>query len=377
MLSFQQLNTPYTEAQAEAVIIQRLSEIGFASKGWQSGSAQLTFVKLGAWGFSAGSRVVQALLRAAFNELSTGDFLTRFSYSHYDNIRAHAVAFRYACTLTVAAGEGPHTVEAGDIVATNGVHFYRNVDDGGVTYPVDLTDAAPVMLTLEAEKPGRDQAAGDGTITTLVTSLAGVTIDNPEPSLIRAGSDEESDAALRARNRTKWALLAVDMPEDGYTNTALGALPNGRIAVDSSNPRGPGTVDIYIAGESDAAGVDDVTAVDEAIQARRAVTADVEVIAAAATSVVVSGIVYARAPATIPAVREAVKSYVNALPIGGMRLTPSTNGVPEDGITAAIHSVAGVQNVDLTSPLVDIHLPDFGIARATDGTLAGLVMVQV
>src|SRR5262245_41559279 len=114
MLSYQQLSTPVTEDEATAEILDRLAELGFASKGWQSGSVQLTLVKLLGWLFAQFTTFVAAIVVAVFNDTSTGEFLTRFSRSHYANERGAAVAAQYRVRHTVAAGEGPHDVEAGD-----------------------------------------------------------------------------------------------------------------------------------------------------------------------------------------------------------------------------------------------------------------------
>jgi len=140
-------------------------------------------------------------------------------------------------------------------------------------------------------------------------------------------------------------------------------------------------VDVYIAGEEDVAGDSDRDAVDELLQARRGVTVDLETIKSAMTDIVVAGIVYIKAPATIEAIKEAIQAYVNVLPIGGEELTTTTNGVPRDGIEAAIRSVSGVKNVALTTingvAADDVELPTFDIAHSTLANLAGLTATSV
>lgn len=370
MLSFEQLSTPVTEAEAEAEIIARLAELGFSSKGWQSGSVQLTFVKLLAWLYARFTTFVAALLLGAFNDTSTGEFLTRFSASHYDNTRKAAVAFQYTIRHTTAAGEGPHTIGVGDLVATNGVYTYRNIEAG------ELTSAAPVDLIYQAEVPGAAPVAADGTITTLLTPVSGVTTTNPAESTVQAGADEESDLELQLRNRTKWGLLSINVPADGYKNIALQTTGVGRVAVDDSNPRGPYTIDVYIAGPSAQAGSEAVTTTQTNIDARKSITADVGVIDAPVQVVTVSGIVYYKAAfAGAPeAIDEAVTAYITTLPIGGEELTALTRGIALDALYVEIRKVSGVQNVDLTSPSADLVLSPFRICSVN---LSGLTKLPI
>jgi hypothetical protein len=243
MLTLEQLTTPITEAEAEAEVIQRLSELGFASKGWQSGSMALTLgVKLPAWLISRFTRYINAVAKAGSNETAEGDFQTRFSRSHYANERKVSVAAQYTVRHTVASGEGPHTgIQLGDLIASNGTHTYRNVTTA------DLTSAAVVDLVYEAEEPGSAANTEDESITELVTPLAGVTITNPLGSILRAGSDKEQDAVLRTRNTDRWSQLSIEAPADGYRGVCLGVEGVDRCEVDDTNPRGPYTIDIYVA----------------------------------------------------------------------------------------------------------------------------------
>lgn len=386
MLSFDQLNDPPSDAELEQQIIDRLDELGFASKGWQSGSAQLTIgVKLPAWLYAKFAQMVRTVLRSGFNDTAEGDFLTRFSKSVYQNTRKPAVAARYTVRHTVAVGEGPHTIDVGDLSATNGTHVYSNIDDGSIAYPVVLSSAAPVDITYEAEKPGAGANTADGTITQLITTVAGLTITNPRPSQLVAGANEEADdgpaggstGGIRLRNSTRWVTLAIDMPADGYKNIALGVSGVGRVAVDAQNPRGPGTVDVYIAGNDAPAGPTDVTNCQTAIDARRSITANVLVILPSNQTIVVSGIVYV-APAYLTGaqakVEQAVRDYINVIQIGGDELDGLTWGVAEDAIKAAIRAVPGVKNVDLTAPLTDFVMNPYGLAVAD---VTGLVVQRL
>lgn len=361
MLSYEQLSTPTTEAEAEAAIIARLSELGLASTGWQSGSVQLTFVKLFAWLWAEITTFIAALVIGVFNDTATGEFLTRFSASHYDNTRSPAVAAQYSVRFTTAAGEGPHSVEIGEIVVSNGLYEYRNTEAG------TLTSAAPVSLVCEAEIAGEDGGTAVNTITTMVTPIAGVTCTNPDLAPVRAGANEESDDELRERNVAGWSELAIDMPADGYKGVALRVESVARAAVDDTNPRGPGTVDVYVAGESTLVGAPVLANVQLALDARRSVVADVDALDPTPVTVTVAGIVYVRssyASSALVAIRDAVETLINTAQIGGSTLGGSVRGIAEDEIIATIRAISGVVDVDLTDPTADIELDPFDLAVA-------------
>lgn len=367
-LSYAQIDAGTTEAEAEAEIIQRLSELGFASKGWQSGSVQLTIgVKIPAWIYSKWSVFAQTILRGMHNETATGEFLTRFSKSQYDNTRKPAIAAQYTVRHTTASGEGPHSVAIGDLIATDGISVYRNIEGG------TLTSAATVDLVYECEIPGSDGNTNDGAIVTLTTPLAGVTITNPAPSQVIAGADEEQDPELVVRNTTRWGTLSINQTGDGWRNVALSVTGVGRSAVDDTNPRGPYTLDLYIAGATSAAGSGLAAAVQALVDERKSPTDDIVTLDAPSTAVVVSGNYYYQTGKTgVPAaVQSAIEAYVNASPIGGYQLTSSLKGIDRAGITGAIRSVSGVTNVDLTAPTSDIILPSFNIAAVNTAALVG------
>ena len=378
MLSFQQLTTPVTSDQMEEEIIQRLSEIGFSSRGWQSGSPQLSMVKLLAWLSSRFTVYADAIARAGVNDTATGDFLKRYSLSQYQNTKKPAVAEQQLIRHTTLAGQGPYPVDIGDLKATDGKTVYVNIEAG------TLTSAAPVNLIYEAEIPGAAGHAGPNTIVDLVSTVAGVTITNPDAIPVRGGADEESDKSLRERNSTRWATLAIDMPADGYRNVALGVDGIERVAVDDTNPRGPGTVDVYVAGAAGPADPGAQANAQLAIDKRRSVTAKSSGITSgvivqlpSTVSVVVAGIVYVDASYIAGAqdlVRAAVEDYINAVDIGGESLDGVHRGITEDGITAAIRAVTGVKNVDLTAPLADLPLNAFDLAVPNTSALFAQVL---
>lgn len=380
MLTLSQLRTPIARNDALDSVLAVLKSLGFATGSWQSGSVQRTLVEGTAEVWSALSQGVAALADMAFNETSTGSFLSAFSRSHYANLRVGAVHTEGLVVLTGGAVGPPHTVTAGQLIAADPVtgYTYRNIAGGTVPASGTLT------LTFRAEVAGAARNIANGALTVLKTPLAGVAISNPDPGsgtwITTQGLDEESDERLRLRNSSRWATLAYATPADGYVHLALAADTDvTRVLVDDSNPRGPGTLDVYIARATGVASGSDETTVQAYINTRRPVSADPLVIAAPASAQPVAGTVHITAALNTPAkhaeIAAAIDTYINSLPIGGevipgVPLPPGTSGfLVHSELVGAMTDVEGVRRVALTTPTADVAIVSFTLATPGTKTL--------
>ncbi len=380
-LSFAQLTTPVTRDEAQADLLALLEAAGFRATTWQQGSVPYTLVMLGAHLFSKASAFWGAIAKQGFVGLATGEGLTRLSASHYDNTRQVAIAAQIRGRFTTASGEGPHAVDVGDVVISDASgHTYRNVAGLGVVYPVNLTSAAPVDLLMEAESSGAGHNVGDGTVTQMVTTYAGVTVSAPSSvggsSIVRAGVDEESDASLELRDETKWGTLAVENIKAGTINVALNAADAiEKVALDDANPRGAGTVDVYIAAAAGVSGGSDVTAAQTALDARffgnTGSPPRVQAKASVGAALSITGTVYYNSGYSSADVQAAVEAsllaFIKATPIGGWDYSPGpANVVRVNDIEDAIKStlIAGakpVKTVTITTPAADVPVSTFDV----------------
>src|SRR5690606_14203909 len=169
-LSYEQLTTPITEAQAEEDLIESYSDMGFTATSWQSGSDQLTTLKVMARLWSKVAEYATTIAKMGNNEDAEGVALERYSKSVYDNNKVKATKTVGKMRFTTASGEGPHTVNLGDIVVTDGTSTYRNTEAG------NLTSASPVSLTMEAEVAGSASVIPPNSALTMVSSFAGVPV---------------------------------------------------------------------------------------------------------------------------------------------------------------------------------------------------------
>jgi hypothetical protein len=367
-----------THDQAKQSLLNLLDGVGFTATSWQEGSIPLAFVEIGARIWSDLSKVAVTLKRAGFNSTAEGEGLTRFSKSHYNNDRFPAQTAQRLITLSCSADEGPYAIDIGDVViaAPQGQTF-RNIDGNDVVYPAALPSGGTLQLLFEAEVAGASHTLSTGALLPpngrLVTTYAGVEISADIQS--REGVNEESDARLRRRNETKWALLTgFELIDAAVEHIVLTVAPGiESVAVNSTNPRGPGTFDVYVAGSLTIAGDAEVEAAHAALQ-RYVMDPDpanvVWVRKADAVPLTLQGTIYhdARYPsADVRAATEAaLLEFIRVIPLGGFDYTPfPANTVPKNNIEAAITAatIGGtrvVKTVVLNVPTVDLPVPSFG-----------------
>lgn len=374
-----------THDQAKQSKLEQLDAAGYTATSWQEGEPGLAHVELSAEIDVQASKVAVMLKEGALVPTATGEALTRLSKSHYDNDRTGSVTAQRRITLACASGAGPHTFNASDLVLAHpDGNTYRLIDNGdpGVVFPVTLPGGgSQADLIFEAEIAGTSANKQDGSVTQLVTTLAGVTVVGDVSE--RDGADQEADTTLRTRDYTKWALLTqYELIDDAVVNICLTATDSVTgVAVDSTNPRGAGTFDVYMAGELGTASAGDITKAQAAIDARvfgsSATPKTAIVYGAPETPLSIAGIVYYKGsyePTEMEtATLVALEEYVKLVPLGGYNFYPGPNAVvPINDVEDEIRAVTiGEQRVEktvvLTAP-VDLSVVSFG--KVTLGTIA-------
>lgn len=365
MLSFEDLQTPLKKSEVLEWGIDTLKAFGFQTTGWQAGRIQLSLLETFSTLFSDASEVVSTLAKAGTNETAEGVALILYSKSRFDNDIIAAVKTAGPMVLTNAGTSG-HTIQVGQLVAkdTTGTRLFVNTTGGSLAAGGTLT------LQWEAQKAGSNYNVGNNTVTTLTTPIAGVSISNPDSGsgvwFTTVGADQELDRTLRVRNSTKISTLALEWVEARYIFEALG-LGARKVLIDAANPRGPGSVDVYVA--SDYAIYDDATM--EEFQAAFAERTFQTESAWPVTDTPLPSHVYARKPLTYEidvqgviyydpqftaaqmqsAVRQALDDYLTLLNIGGTDLSPGpANVIPLNDIAETIERVKGVRTSTITVP---------------------------
>lgn len=215
-------------------------------------------------------------LTALYNEQDRIRLLYLFDASAFTDGEADALANSfgvYRLNATKATGEvifgstnlpaegSQYTIPVGTSIATSGdsgsALYFTTTSPGIITHTTPLnpsTNYYEVIVSVEADVVGSSQNVGPGALNTIVNSVSGVSLVYNTDSITN-GTDQETTASLL--ERTKRTLVGyVYGTKASFLNKAL-AYPKvtDAVVVDPNSEfsiRGPGTVDIYIVGDTPA-----------------------------------------------------------------------------------------------------------------------------
>ncbi len=327
-ISLADLIVRQTKAAIYATALSVAETLGLPVSSWQPGDPTRSVYHVVAEVLSTLESVVVEYISAAFLDTATGDWLTYLAKQGYDVDRVEATYAATSVTLTNAGG-GVYTLDAGDVTvkATASGKTYRNTSGG------TLSAGGTLTLDFVADEAGSASSAGAGDIDDLVTGLLGVTCSNASAAV---GTDEESDASLRARCRDKLGALSPNGPRAAYSYVArtpalagTSGVTRTRVFTDGAT----GVVTVYLAGPSGHVSTEDRDLVETAIltyAAPLAVTPDVVSADDLTVAVTYEIWVYKRVNRTSgqiqSAIQTALESTFAARPIGGDIIPPATTG---------------------------------------------------
>ena len=336
----QLLDPPDEDEELDTLLnapVDGLKDRGFPVTNWASGGVSRTLTQIEAKALADLWQLVRVLAMAGLLDLSPGtdpgspgDWLTPLALSAYQLARNAAVFARGTVTVSCASTAGPYTFTPGQLwfLAGDGVHRYNATNPSNVT----VTAGSSVDIPVVAESPGAAYNVPLSTSLTLVTPLPGVTAQFTDLGSgdwkTTQGADEESDASLRDRCRRRWATIGLQKTQAAYEFLATNAkdasghpvLGVTKAFVDDTNPRGPDTVDVYLAGDD--GGITDaptIAAVRTYVRDRQAASADVNVVGATNDTVALAAAVTVPAGTTAAvqaALSMALAEYQKGLAIG-------------------------------------------------------------
>lgn len=347
MPTLSELLTAKTATTILGELLAKMAAKGFELSDWFSGSVQRTLVEIDAEALAEAFKLIPLIAAAGFLDLATGAWLDLLAKSQYNLVRNPSVYTLGTITLTCAAGFGPVTVEAGDLIlATASGKQFRNTAGG------TIADGGTLVLAIKAESPGTLYNVPNASITKLLTPIPGVTANNPSGWLTTSGANEESDALLRERCRARWGDLtgSTATAYEYWARTASASVT--KVLILDQNPRGEGTVDVVIWGEGGLGG-DVVTTVDDYVQAKRPLCSNVEVYAADELVVTVTATIKVKAASRAAAEATALANLAQ------LQVDTAIGGTLRDEfILTAITSPAGVTEVTMTNPVGDTALDE-------------------
>lgn len=329
---------------------------------WQPGGVARALVEVDAEILADLTRSIHLLATAGFLGTAQGPWLDLKGESDYDEPRKPASLAVGKIRLQDAAGVGPVTVNAGQLIA---------VSAGGLEYANTAGGTLPLNGTLDlafaARGPGAAYNVPNNTITRLGTDLPGVAISNvPQGStgtwLTTSGTDAESDEQYRDRCRRKWAALGTGANADAYRYFALEADATLRKVQVAENSPGGGQVTVYVASQAGPPTAAALAAATAAIELRRPLGVRAYVNAASAYAVNVTGTVNARA-----ALLERAKAAVAANLLAYQARLGIGDPVYAPQVVEEIMSAEGVVNCSLAAPTVDVFVPAGSVAAFVNG----------
>ena len=236
-----------------------------------------------------------------------------------------------------------------------------------------------VSVPVIAENGGSAYNVGPGSITRMKTFIAGVdSVTNPENWMTVVGSDEETDTALRQRCFLAWEELSQGGTARAYISWAL-SVPGVKSAfVDDTLPRGEGTVDVYIMGQSGIPDIALIVAVQMVVDLNRPITADALVRSPEVVGINISLLVTPRSgydPIPMEAeIRRRLSVYFGDIEDLTLPIIPL--GVGKDVVLAqliaVVMGVPGVYSVTVNSPSTSVTInpnqfPELGTVMISMG----------
>lgn len=326
----------------------QLSKINFPVTAWQPGDTVRTLVENDTEALADVYKLVKNIAAGGLVDFASDDWLDLLLPSVYDLERNKGVAAIGVVTLADPNSVGP-------FVLTSGNYWFQASDGHRYVLSQDVTvstGGSVASVAVRAESPGSAFNVGNNSITVVVTSVPGLTVNNPDPGsgswITTAGSDDESSNDYKQRAKNRWSSLGFGSPAPAYdlwAKTADPAVTRTNIRV---SPSVAGQVDVVLAGSGGTVGGSVVTAVQEYIDVRAPLGVVVDADSASALNITITATVNVfaayLAQATV-AVNAALTALIASKPIGGtLYLTE---------IIEAIMTPTGVRNTVVTAPVGD------------------------
>lgn len=382
MLTLAQLVKPVTEDEALETFLGVLSELGFQATSWQSGSIQLTILRLFARTWSGASSVTSQIAAGGFATLAEIDFLRLLAKHVYDIEPLSASPTIGQITLTASAAAPVATWDAGDIILSTEEEGTPNAVTFTVTEGGSLAPGNSISVEFEADVPGIVGNIAPDTELFFWTPLVGVTATNPalipesNTWITTPGEDDESKARLSARCIGRWERLHYGNIEGAYKAWALEALP-ALTRVSVARAEGDGTVTVYGATSLGALTSEQIDEIEAYINGendgvgRRPIN-DVLVVESAATETeppinIIAYVTSDLAPTAASRIVAALLAKIGEVPIGGYKLQGTQGYVIISDLISVAQALDGVRSLsfDVTDniPLAEneIYLPEINV----------------
>jgi hypothetical protein len=320
-----------TAAEVEESLLTSLETVGVSARSWRKGGVLRVIIVVVATLYAGFSTIMAAFAKAAFLDLSGGDWLTLVARYVFDVERAPATFAGGPLKLVNGGGGLYGPFNPGEVLARNPSTGKSYANAAGFT----LNPAETLVVDFVAVEQGAASSADTGQIAELETVLLGVAVTN-EAAIV--GSDEQKDDDLKAACKAKRATRSPRGPRDTYDYHVRNALrlDGSRVDINRvyiSPSSSTGIVTIVCASPSGPPIVTDLDRARESVEEHsRPDTATVNLSGATASASARTLTVWARRQAGVDAaglsglVSASIAAMVSEYPIGGITKPPSTQG---------------------------------------------------
>jgi hypothetical protein len=368
VISIAALLSPMSQTTIRAWAVTKLVSYGIPANNWRQGGTYSTLLTVTAAIFAMFASTLTAALSAAFLGTASGPWLVALAFYVY-GVTAQSATYGTATLTFTNTGGGIYNYEAGQVVVSNATP--GNAGNTFVTTEALLlaagTPSSPTTATIaiQAQATGSAGGAAAGTITTLVTSMAGVSVTNAAAVI---GLDADTDPTIVQKCLAAIAARSYKGPTGAYyaavygygnvpgaTNVVSG-LPVNVNRIQVYTDPDTGNITVFVASPSGIADPNDVAGVQLAIN----LIARPEGITATAASATVQNFTAAMTvwstsigPTNAGNIQASALSARDAAmvqyPIGGRAKPPSLQGY-----LYSSYLVAAVGAVDPTIYAVDL-----------------------
>jgi hypothetical protein len=252
MLTFAQLMTTITPAQAKSALTVGLTNAGINVAGWRKGGVYDTIMTYVAYLYSAFIGLAVQATGSAFLDYASGFWLRYLSYYVFGiPTTLGAATFATGFLTMTNSGGGMYSYPAGGVIFLNGTTGQAYTNTAAIT---GLNPATSLTVAVQCTVIGSVGNAAPGQINTTQTTILGVTVTNAAAVV---GQDPIPDVQLRGLCSAKLGTLSNGGPRTAYEYAIKSATrPDGSLVninrVYVSNESSLGVVLIYVAAPSGA-----------------------------------------------------------------------------------------------------------------------------
>lgn len=300
------------------------------------------------------------MLDQSFPQTAQGEYLDYHAQTRGITRAAATKASGVLCFSASGAVAADCVIEAGTITMTAGGVKFETTERAVIE-----AGESSVTVNAQAVEAGASGNAATGQIRFLSALPAGIT-GCTNPDAFTGGSDAENDESLRERIMESYKRLPNGANAAFYEREAM-SFPTVAAAKAVGRARGIGTVDVYVATHSGVPSNELLGEIAEALERKREIAVDVEVLAPTETVIDVTAEVSVADGYDFEEVCEEVERALGAY-FTGERLGEDVLCAK---LGAILYGVEGVENCHLLAPTEDTaggatSLPVLGAVTLTE-----------